>query len=212
MKRKNITIIISLFAASVLMITALSGCSVGKLAFNSIQRISQGMHSKGNQGFIENKNGSNKYDYKNMPCNPGKNKFENKQNNLNGAIENRPFMGIEMAQSGNGTTGVIVNSVIAGSPAEKAGIKAQDIITAADGKEVKNPQDLLQAVLGHKVGDIIKITINRSGQSQEFSVTLDSISNILPDGLGKGQGQNIPKEQNGLNDSGKSGQSDNNAY
>jgi len=216
MKRKNIIIIASLFAVSALIMTVFSGCSIGRFAFNSMQRFSQGMHFKGNsdyeenRGYKENGDGSNKFDSKNMPCNPENKNFKNKQQYLNKDLENTPFMGIEMAQSKNAATGVLVNSVISGSPAEKAGIKAQDIITAADGKEVKSPEDLLQAVLGHKVGETIKVTINRSGQSQELSVTLDSISNVLPDSLKKGQ--EAGKEQKGLNDSEKSGQNDSKTY
>ena len=187
MKRKNIIIIVSLFAVSVLVITVFSGCSIGRLAFNSMQRVSQGMHFKGNpdykenRDYKENKNGSNKGDFRNRPCNPESKNYKNKEQWLNDDLENKPFMGIEMTQSENDATGVLVNSVISGSPAEKAGIMVLDVITAADGKEVKSPADLLQAVLGHKVGETIKVTINRSGQSQELNVTLESMSKFITD-------------------------------
>lgn len=78
--------------------------------------------------------------------------------------------------------GVLVSSVITGSPAEKAGIKPQDIITAFDGKAVTSPAELFAAVQSHKVGDIVKVTVSRNNQSMELSVTLgafkDCISNI----------------------------------
>jgi membrane-associated protease RseP (regulator of RpoE activity) len=210
MKRKNIIIIVSLFAISAMIITVLSGCSIGRFAFNSMQRVSQRMHFKGNPDYKEKGDGSSKFDFKNMPCNPESKNFKNKQQYLNKDQENTPFMGIEMANTENAATGVLVNSVISGSPAEKAGIKAQDVITAVEGKEVKSPADLSQMVLGYKVGDTIKVTINRSGQSQELSVTLESISNVLPDSLENGQGAG--KEQKGLEDSEKSGQNDSKTY
>jgi membrane-associated protease RseP (regulator of RpoE activity) len=210
MKRKNIIIIVSLFAVSALIMAVFSGCSIGRFAFNSMQRFSQGMHFKGNPDFKENRDGSSEFNFKNMPCNPENKNFKNKKQYLNNDLENTPFMGIEMSQSENGIAGVLVNSVISGSPSEKAGIKAQDVITAVDGKEVKSPADLSQVVLGHKIGDTIKVTINRSGQSQELNVTLESISNVLPDSLKKDQGTG--KQQKGLNDSEKSGQTDNNTY
>lgn len=210
MKRKNRIMIVSLFVVSALIIIVLSGCSIGRFAFNSMQRVSQGMHFKGNPGYKENREGPDKFDFRNMPCNPGNKNYKNKQN-LNQDPGNTPFMGIAMAKPvDNSTTGVLVINVIAGSPAEKAGIKAQDVITAVDGKEVKSPENLLQAVLGHKAGDTIKVTINRSGQSQELNVTLASSSSVLPDSLKKGQESG--NGQKGLNDSEKSGQIDNKTY
>jgi membrane-associated protease RseP (regulator of RpoE activity) len=204
MKRKNIIIIVSLFAISAMIITVLSGCSIGRFAFNSMQRVSQNMHFKGNPDYKEKGDSSSKFNFENMPCNPENRNFKNKQKYHNNGQGNTPFMGIEMANPENAATGVLVNSVISGSPAEKAGIKAQDTITAVDGKEVKSPSDLLRVVLGYKVGDTIKVTINRSGQSQEISVTLESISSVLPNSLKNGQGTG--KEQNGLDGSEKSGQ------
>jgi membrane-associated protease RseP (regulator of RpoE activity) len=210
MKRKNLITIVSIFAISAMTITVLSGCSIGRFAVNSIQRASQNMHFKGNPNFKEKGGSSNKFDFKNMPCNPENQDSKNNQQNLKNAQENTPFMGIEMANAGNAATGVLVNSVISGSPAEKAGIKAQDVITAVNGKEVKSPADLSQTVLSYKVGDTIKVTISRSGQSQELSVTLESISNVLPDGFKDSHGAG--NEQKGNNDSGSSGQNDNKTY
>jgi membrane-associated protease RseP (regulator of RpoE activity) len=207
MKRKNLIMIVSLFAISAMTITVLSGCSIGRFAFNSMQRASQNMHFKGNPGYKEKGDSSNKFDFKNMPCNPENKDSKNNQQDLKNAQENTPFMGIEMAVPENAVTGVLVNRVISGSPAEKAGIKAQDIITAVDGKEVKSSADLSQAVLGYKVGDTIKVTIIRGGQNQELSVTLESISNVLPNSLKDSQGAG--NGQKGLNDSGESGQNGN---
>lgn len=188
-------------------ITVLSGCSIGRFAFNSIQRASQNMHFRGSNDYKEKGDASNKFDFKNMPCNPENRNSKNNQQDLNDAQENTPFMGIEMAIPENAAKGVLVNSVISGSPAEKAGIKAQDVITAVNGKEVKSPANLSQTVLGYKVGDTIKVTINRSGQSQELSVTLESISNVLTNSFKDGHG--ACNGQKGLNDSGESGQNGN---
>ena len=228
MKRKKIIMIISLFVVSALLITVLSSCSIGRFAFDSMKRVSRGMHFNGNsdyeenRGYKENGDRANEGNFKNMPCCPGNKNSNNKQQYLNEGLKNIPFMGIEMAKPVDNSTGVLVNSVIAGSPAEKAGIKALDIITAADGKEVKGPEDLLKAVLGHKVGEIIKVTIIRSGQSQELSVTLESMPNVISgnendnqnygNANGCGNGQGACKDQKGLNDSGKSGQNGSDTY
>jgi S1-C subfamily serine protease len=83
--------------------------------------------------------------------------------------------------------GVLVQTVQAGSPAEKAGIRAGqlqaqlqgttvvlggDIITKFDGTPVKSADELLQLVGNHKPGDKIKVELVRKSQKQTVEVTL----------------------------------------
>ena len=84
-----------------------------------------------------------------------------------------------MSQASKDVKGVLVNSVITGSPAEKAGIKPQDIITAFDGKALNSPYELYSLVLSHKVGDSVKLTVSRNGQSLELNLTLAGLPNSL---------------------------------
>jgi membrane-associated protease RseP (regulator of RpoE activity) len=228
MKRKNIIIIASLFVASVLMITVFSGCSISQLAFNSMQMLSKGMNFKGNSDYMENRgykengNGSGKRDFGKMPCLPEDRNSLDKDQSICNDLENTPFMGIEMVQPENDVKGVLVNSVISGSPAQEAGVREMDIITAADGKEINSPADLSQAVLGHKIGETIKVTVNRDGQSQEFGVVLESMSNVLTDTekgnqssesyKGCGNCPRADENQNNSNCPEKSGQNDNETY
>ncbi|MCR5294151.1 MAG: trypsin-like peptidase domain-containing protein [Lachnospiraceae bacterium] len=58
-------------------------------------------------------------------------------------------------------TGVYVKEVAAGSAAEKAGIKAGDIITAIDDVKVTAVNDLTSLLAGYKPGDTIKVTLSR---------------------------------------------------
>jgi membrane-associated protease RseP (regulator of RpoE activity) len=64
----------------------------------------------------------------------------------------------------------MVNDVREGSPAEKAGLKAGDIIVEADGKALKSHFDLIKAVNDKKDGPI-NLTIIRDGSRQTISVT-----------------------------------------
>jgi len=61
----------------------------------------------------------------------------------------------------------------------------QDIITAFDGKAVNSPYELYSQVLIHKVGDSVKLTVSRNGQSLELNLTVsglsDSIKNVEKD-------------------------------
>jgi S1-C subfamily serine protease len=80
--------------------------------------------------------------------------------------------------------GVAIASVIPGSPAANAGIigRAQngnipvgDIITAIDGHQVKRMEDIISYIEEQRsVGDNIVITVNRGGQSQDLTATLQA--------------------------------------
>jgi predicted metalloprotease with PDZ domain len=172
MKKKNIITIISLVIVFAALITVFTGCSLGHFAFNFKQRIFHGMN------FNEKRNLPEEFNFKDRQRNPENNYFKNKHM-FKQNVENIPFVGIEMSQTTKDVKSVLVNSVIAGSPAEKAGIKPQDIITAFDGKAVNSPYELQSQVLSHKVGDNVKLTISRNGQSLELNLTLTGLPNNM---------------------------------
>jgi membrane-associated protease RseP (regulator of RpoE activity) len=64
----------------------------------------------------------------------------------------------------------MVSEVREGSPAEKAGLKAGDIIVEVDGTAVKGNFDLIKAVNDKKEGPV-NLTIVRGGSRQTISVT-----------------------------------------
>ena len=66
--------------------------------------------------------------------------------------------------------GVLVTEVVPGNPAEKAGIKAKDIITAVDGEKVKNSRELTAKAATLPVGETTKITVVRDGKEKSFDV------------------------------------------
>lgn len=71
--------------------------------------------------------------------------------------------------------GVLVRGVEEGSPAEKAGIEAGDIITRFDGKAVEKPADLPRAVGNTKPGSKVALTVFRRGASKDLMVTVAEI-------------------------------------
>ena len=178
MKKKNIITAISLVITFAVLMAVLSACSLGHFAFNFKHKIPHGMN------FSEKRKLPEEFNFKDKQCNPKNNFFKNKHM-FKQNVENIPFVGIEMSQTTKDVKGVLVNSVITGSPAEKAGIKPQDTITAFDGKAVNSPYELYSQVLSHKVGDNIKLTVSRNGQSLELNLTLsglqDSIKNVEKD-------------------------------
>ncbi len=93
----------------------------------------------------------------------------------------RPFVGTatgslnaqQDAQLGlPANTGVGIATVQAGSPADTAGLKVDDIIIKLDGQAVQGEEGFVGLLLSHKPGDSVTFTILRSGKQQEIKVTL----------------------------------------
>lgn len=74
--------------------------------------------------------------------------------------------------------GASVDSVAAGSCAQKAGIQARDIIVSLGGREITSLNDLTQALLYFKGGDRTTVTVWRSGILHELEIALDLHPNI----------------------------------
>ncbi len=78
----------------------------------------------------------------------------------------------EFAQAKGWPAGALVVDVTAGGPADKAGIKAGDIITTVDGKAVTNYFELTHELFKYKANDKVKLGYSRNGKSSETTVTL----------------------------------------
>jgi serine protease Do len=71
--------------------------------------------------------------------------------------------------------GAYVQSIIAGSPAEKAGIKIDDIITEIDGKKLSEneTEPLASYISKKKIGDNVTVKIWRDKQDLTVTVKLE---------------------------------------
>lgn len=72
----------------------------------------------------------------------------------------------------NSTNGGIVTRVLPKSPAAKAGLKSEDIILAANGKDIENFAQLRNIVGLLRVGDKVELKVLRNGKPQTISVTV----------------------------------------
>jgi serine protease Do len=68
--------------------------------------------------------------------------------------------------------GALVQSVTKGGPAEKAGVKEGDVITAVAGKPVKETRDLIYRVSALVPGQKAELEVIREGKRQTITVTL----------------------------------------
>jgi serine protease Do len=92
---------------------------------------------------------------------------------------------VDLLKGYGAKTGVFVMKVTPNSPAEKAGIKAEDVVTAVNGKPVKKGQDLIDEVAETPVGNSVAITLLRDGKPQTVNVTVGDRSKLFPEELGK---------------------------
>jgi S1-C subfamily serine protease len=113
----------------------------------------------------------------------------------NGTVQHA-YLGIEgtdldssMTQLKLPTTGVLIETVVPGGPAARAGIRGGDqsnpvtingqqmslggdVVTGIDNKPVGSMNDLISIIAGHKPGDSVSVTLVRAGKSQTVQVTL----------------------------------------
>lgn len=68
--------------------------------------------------------------------------------------------------------GALIGSVMPDEPADKAGVRAGDIVTAVDGNGVEDAAALLRAIAARKPGSVVALTVWRNGGVKEFKVTL----------------------------------------
>ena len=92
---------------------------------------------------------------------------------------NRPFVGVEyrmisrqVAVLNEIPEGAYVMAIVEGSPAERAGIQPDDIITRINGDKVTTANDLARIIGKKKVGDAVSFTVWREGEERSFTVTL----------------------------------------
>ena len=65
--------------------------------------------------------------------------------------------------------------VISGSPADKAGLKAGDVILEIDGHPMSQPSELIVTIRSKAPGDRVSVKYQRGGQEKTTTVTIDSV-------------------------------------
>jgi len=84
-------------------------------------------------------------------------------------------------------SGIPISSVVAGSPADQAGLKVGDTITNVDGKKVSKGTELVADIASRKPGSKVTLGFLRNGKSQETSVTIADRAKLFAARLGEEQ-------------------------
>jgi serine protease Do len=96
----------------------------------------------------------------------------------------RPWVGIKL-QLPDGdnprdaiSSGVVVRSVVPGSPAAKAGLRPGDTIVAAGVRPLRNPFDWEAELLDLRVGDSVPFKVTRGSRQQTVNVTVADLPEV----------------------------------
>jgi membrane-associated protease RseP (regulator of RpoE activity) len=85
------------------------------------------------------------------------------------------YLGVAVESTDDGA-GARITAVEDGSPADEAGLKEGDVVTAVDGDEITGATDLARAIVSRDGGDKVTITYTRDAKSSKADVKLGSRS------------------------------------
>ena len=92
-----------------------------------------------------------------------------------------PVIGIRLSPvpvSSNPAKGAVIRSIQPGGPADRAGLKLNDVITAVDGRAVKGPADVVSAIDRRGVGATVAIAVSRGGKNLTIDVQPVDLSRL----------------------------------
>jgi len=90
--------------------------------------------------------------------------------------------------------GVLVQEITPGGPAEKAGLKAGDIISTIDGRPIKDGDDLVNEIASRRPGSSVRLGYLREGKQADATVTIGDREKVFAE-LGNQQIEANPDEK-----------------
>ncbi|HEX6738806.1 MAG TPA: Do family serine endopeptidase [Vicinamibacteria bacterium] len=75
--------------------------------------------------------------------------------------------------------GAVVQEVTTGSPAEKAGLKAEDVIISADGRPIQDSSDLSSYIAAKSPGSTVRLKVLQNGSEREVPIVLGTFPEEL---------------------------------
>jgi serine protease Do len=77
------------------------------------------------------------------------------------------------------TEGIVVAEVSPGSPADEAGLEANDVIVRFNGEDVANGMALRQQIYATEIGDEVEIEFYRNGERETTTLTMSTADQSL---------------------------------
>ncbi|MCC7498003.1 MAG: Do family serine endopeptidase [Bryobacterales bacterium] len=94
----------------------------------------------------------------------------------------------EMLKAIGSDHGVLVEQVTKGGPADKAGIKPEDVLLSLNGRPIKNGDDLVNRVADSPVGSEVKFTLDRAGKKLDVKVVVGDREEVFADRFQRSNG------------------------
>jgi serine protease Do len=82
--------------------------------------------------------------------------------------------------------GVVVQLVVPGGPADKAGLKVGDVLTKVNGKPVHASYELIDPIMQTPIGNKVRVSFIRDKQEHELTITVEDMSKLFPETARKG--------------------------
>jgi putative serine protease PepD len=89
-----------------------------------------------------------------------------------GTVREQGYLGISLTDRQDGGAGAVVGEVQADSPADKAGLKVNDIVLQINGQAISGQGAVIAIVRDSAPGDVIKIKVERDGATKDLTATL----------------------------------------
>ena len=85
-----------------------------------------------------------------------------------------PVIGAQVQTGGDDGDGARIDKVNPDTPAQAAGLRKDDVVTAVDGERVTDGIALIVAIRTHQPGETIEFTVERGGEERTIRITLGS--------------------------------------
>lgn len=85
------------------------------------------------------------------------------------------WLGVELAKRDGGEPGVLIRAVMHGSPAERAGLSAGDVVLSVDGESVTRPIELHDRIVSAGANQRVSVGVLRADAMRLFAVLLEAV-------------------------------------